>query len=59
MALALASRINAIERFPRPRSLANYWGLTPGCHNSGETTNRLGSITKQGSKIAPVSCWGS
>jgi len=52
MALALASRINAIERFPRPRSLANYWGLTPGCHNSGETTNRLGSITKQGSKIA-------
>jgi transposase len=52
IALALASRINAIERFPRPRSLANYWGLTPGCHNSGETTNRLGSITKQGSKIA-------
>ena len=52
MVLALASRINAIERFPRPRSLANYWGLTPGCHNSGETTNRLGSITKQGSKIA-------
>lgn len=52
MALALASRINAIERFPRPRSLANYWGLTPGCHNSGETTQRLGSITKQGSKIA-------
>jgi hypothetical protein len=34
--LALASRIGDIERFPRPASLANYWGLTPGCRNSGE-----------------------
>jgi transposase len=52
MALALACRINSIARFPRPRSLANYWGLTPGCRNSGAQTDRLGSITKQGSKIA-------
>lgn len=51
-ALALASRINDLARFPRPRSLANYWGLTPGCRNSGEVTQRLGSITKQGSKLA-------
>lgn len=50
--LALASRINDIARFPRPRSLANYWGLTPGCRNSGEATDRLGSITKQGSALA-------
>jgi transposase len=50
--LALASRIGSIERFPRPGSLANYWGLTPGCRNSGETTDRLGSITKQGSAMA-------
>jgi transposase len=50
--LALASRIGAIERFPRPSSLANYWGLTPGCRNSGEATARLGSITKQGSAMA-------
>jgi transposase len=50
--LALASRIGSIERFPRPGSLANYWGLTPGCRNSGEVTDRLGSITKQGSAIA-------
>ena len=50
--LALASRIGAIERFPRPQSLANYWGLTPGCRNSGEATDRLGSITKQGSATA-------
>jgi transposase len=50
--LALACRIDPIERFPRPGSLANYWGLTPGCRNSGEATDRLGSITKQGSAIA-------
>ena len=50
--LALAASIGPIERFPRPRSLANYWGLTPGCRNSGEATERLGSITKQGSKTA-------
>ena len=50
--LALACRIGSIERFPRPRSLANYFGLTPGCRNSGETTDRLGSITKDGSRIA-------
>lgn len=51
-ALGLASRVGPIERFPRPRSLANYWGLTPGCRNSGETTDRLGSITKEGSSLA-------
>ena len=50
--LALASRIGDIRRFPRPRSLANYLGLTPGCRNSGETTDRLGSITKDGSGLA-------
>ena len=50
-ALAIASRIGDIERFKRPSSLANYFGLTPSCRNSGEATQRLGSITKQGSKI--------
>ena len=50
--LTLASRIGPIERFPRPRSLANYFGLTPGCRNSGNNQDRLGSITKEGSKIA-------
>jgi transposase len=51
-ALTLASRIGPIERFPRPRSLANYFGLTPGCSNSGKAKDRLGSITKEGSAIA-------
>ncbi len=50
--LALACRIGSIGRFARPSSLANYWGLTPGCRNSGEVTARLGSITKQGSAMA-------
>ena len=51
-ALGLASRVGNVCRFRRPRSLANYWGLTPGSRNSGEATQRLGSITKQGSPLA-------
>jgi transposase len=50
--LALASRIGSIDRFPHARSLPHYWGLTPGCRNSGDATRRLGSITKQGSALA-------
>ena len=48
--LAVASRIGPIDRFPRAKSLANFWGLTPGCRNSDET-DRPGSITKQGSAM--------
>ena len=51
-ATALASRVSDVKRFPRSSSLANYWGLTPGCRNSGENNQRLGSITKAGSGIA-------
>ena len=51
-ALGLACRVGEVRRFPHPRSLANYWGLTPGSRNSGEATDRLGSITKQGSALA-------
>jgi transposase len=50
-AVAIVARIGNIERFQRPDSLANYFGLTPGCRNSGEATQRLGSITKQGSRL--------
>lgn len=52
MALGLAAHVGDIKRFPRPRSLANYWGLTPSCHNSGEKNQRLGSISKEGSTLA-------
>jgi transposase len=51
-ATSLACRIGRVERFPRAHSLANYWGLTPGCRNSGENNQRLGSITKAGSTMA-------
>jgi transposase len=51
-AVALACRVGRVERFPRAHSLANYWGLTPGCRNSGEKKQRLGSITKAGSSMA-------
>jgi transposase len=50
-AVAISSRIGSIERFKHADSLANYFGLTPGCSNSGEATKRLGSITKRGSKM--------
>ena len=50
--LALGPRIGDIQRFPRPGSLANYWGLTPRCRNSGQPTDRLGSISKEGSAQA-------
>ncbi len=46
-ALALAAHIGSVERFPRAASLANYFGLTPGCRNSGES-DRPGGITKAG-----------
>lgn len=49
--LAIACRIGSIERFAKPSSLANFWGLVPGCRNSGETKQRLGSITKEGSTV--------
>jgi transposase len=51
-ATALAGRVGRIERFPRAASLANYWGLTPGCRNRGENTQRLGHLTKAGSGLA-------
>ena len=49
--LAIACRIGDIQHFARPESLANFWGLTPGCNNSGDNTQRLGAITKQGSSL--------
>jgi transposase len=50
-AVAISSRIGDVSRFKHADSLANFFGLTPGCCNSGEATQRLGSITKRGSKM--------
>jgi len=49
--LAIAARIGDINRFSTPASLTNFFGLTPSCRNSGESGQRLGSITKRGSTI--------
>jgi len=48
--LAIASRIGNPQDFARPSSLANFFGLTPGCCNSGDQ-QRPGSITKEGSSL--------
>ena len=50
-AITLLSRIGDIKRFKSPDSLANYLGLTPGCHNTGGK-HRVGGITKRGNAIA-------
>ena len=52
IAVSLTCRVGRVQRFPRASSLPNYWGLTPGCRNSGEKSQRLGSITKAGSAMA-------
>lgn len=51
-ALAIASRVGDPKRYARGKSLAHYWGLTPGCRDSGETKGRRGHITKAGSPMA-------
>jgi len=50
-AITLLSRIGDITRFKNPDSLANYFGLTPGCHNTAGK-HRIGGITKRGNAIA-------
>lgn len=50
-AVTLLSRIGDIKRFKTPGSLANYFGLTPGCHNTAGK-QCLGGITKMGSPAA-------
>jgi transposase len=50
-AITLLSRIGDIKRFKNPDSLANYFGLTPGCHNTGGK-QRVGGITKRGNTVA-------
>ena len=62
--LALSSRIGSIERFARPDSLANYWGLTPGLSQLGrregpawldhETRQRDGPIHPRPDGLARV-----
>ena len=50
-AITLLSRIGDIKRFKNPDSLANDFGLTPGCHNTAGK-HRVGGITKRGNAVA-------
>ena len=50
-AITLLSRIGDIKRFKNSDSLANYFGLTPGCHNTAGK-HRVGGITKRGNAVA-------
>jgi transposase len=50
-AITLLSRIGNVKRFKNPDSLANYFGLTPGCHNTAGK-HRIGGITKRGNAMA-------
>ena len=50
-ALAIQCRIGDPKRFPRGRSLPNYFGLTPSVSDSGEGTGRRGHITKAGNTV--------
>ena len=56
--LTLSSRIGPIERFPRPRSPANYFSRTPRCRNSGNAQDRLGPSPKKEARSHALS-WGS
>jgi transposase len=49
IATALVSAIGNAEQFTNARELSVWLGVTPGQHASG-TTNKLGSITKRGSR---------
>ena len=51
-ALALTCRVGDPSRFPKGKSLAHDWGLTPGVNDSGDKTGRHGKITKAGSTVA-------
>jgi len=50
-AITLLSRIGDVKRFKNPDALANYFGLTPGCHNTAGK-HCVGGITKRGNAVA-------
>ncbi len=47
MAVTLVTEIFDVERFPHPRNVMSYYGLTPSVYQSGENETR-GGITKAG-----------
>lgn len=47
-AMTFLVELGDVHRFRNRRQLANYLGLSPSCHESGEATDRKGHITRQG-----------
>ncbi len=48
-AMVLVTEIGDVRRFKSPRHLMSYVGLTPSLHQSGDSGNKAGGITKTGS----------
>jgi len=56
-AMTFLTELGDVRRFGNRKQLANYLGLTPSSHESGEATDRKGHITRQGSpRIRKVLC---
>ena len=51
-ALALTCRVGDPNRFPKGKSLAHYWGLTPGVNDSGDSTGRRGESPKPAARCS-------
>jgi transposase len=47
-ALAFVLTVGPVQRFPRGKQVASYFGLIPSEHSSGGGSQRLGHISKQG-----------
>jgi len=52
MALTLVTEIFNVERFPHPREVMNYFGLTPSVFQTGGREGSHGGITKAGNRYA-------
>lgn len=48
-AMKYSTDISDFSRFRRGRQVGAYYGLAPSCHESGETNDRKGHITREGS----------
>src|SRR6056297_2014221 len=57
VAMTFSTEMGDLTRFENRREIAAYLGLCPSSHESGETNNRKGRITRQGpSRLRKVLC---
>lgn len=56
-ALTFLTEIGDLQRFPNRRAFGSYLGLTPAAHESGDSADRKGHITRQGpSRVRKLLC---